>query len=212
MKLISILLLLLSSAVAQDQPFAFSQVADTWQGRNVAPKEILAYVVEFKSPYAIFAHDYYFKPEGIAPGAVATFDLKASKPGHVLWAQFVDGTEWGNHNVGLSNLLRLRPGLLRWLSEMINAYSHGREKEFSVYLASNKETDFFVKYVWIMQQQNGTEGAIGRLRIRLASAAKHDKMLGDSNKQIEAAGQEGKLRHPINRHLSTDFLGWSNEI
>src|SRR6516165_5895287 len=121
MKLISILLLLLSSAVAQDQPFAFSQVADTWQGRNVAPKEILAYVVEFKSPYAIFAHDYYFKPEGIAPGAVATFDLKASKPGHVLWAQFVDGTEWGNHNVGLSNLLRLRPGLLRWLSEMINA-------------------------------------------------------------------------------------------
>ena len=185
MKLISTLLLLLGSSVGQTQPFtfspfAFSQVsAYTWQAKNVASKEILAYVIEFEAPQVTIAsHDYYFKPEGIAPGAVATFDLKASKPGHVLWAQFVDGTEWGNHNVGLSNLLRLRPGLLRWLSEMINAYSHGREKEFSVYLASNKETDFFVKYVWIMQQQNGTEGAIGRLRIRLASAAKHDKMLG----------------------------------
>jgi|SRR5580704_1967662 hypothetical protein len=68
MKLISTLLLLLGSAVAQTQPFAFSEAsAVTWQGKNVAPKQILAYVIEFEVPHTtILAHDYYFKPEGIA--------------------------------------------------------------------------------------------------------------------------------------------------
>jgi len=108
MKLISTLLLLLGSAVAQVQPFAFSQVsADTWQGKNVAPKEILAYVIEFESPHVtVLSHDCYFKPDGIASGAIEVFDdAKASEPGHVLWVQFVDGTEWGDHRIGLSNLL-----------------------------------------------------------------------------------------------------------
>ena len=178
MKLISILLLLLSSAVAQDQPFAFSQVADTWQGRNVAPKEILAYVVEFKSPYAIFAHDYYFKPEGIAPKASEVFDyVKTSEAGRVLWVQFVDGTEWGDHKIGLSEILRHRQPMLQLLTQMVSAYSHGGGKEFSAYLESNKKVDAFVKHIWIMQQQTGTDGAVGHLKIRLDSAAKHDKML-----------------------------------
>ncbi len=51
MKLISTILLLLGSAAAQTQPFAFSEVsAYKWQGKNVASKEILAYVIEFESP------------------------------------------------------------------------------------------------------------------------------------------------------------------
>ena len=180
MKLISTLLLLLGSAVAQVQPFAFSQVsADTWQGKNVAPKEILAYVIEFESPHVtVLSHDYYFKPDGIASGAIEVFDdAKASEPGHVLWVQFVDGTEWGDHRIGLSNLLLHRQPTLRWVSEMVSAYSHGGKKEFSAYLESNKEVDGFVKHVWIMQKQTGTDGALGHLKIRLASAAKHDKML-----------------------------------
>lgn len=179
MKLISTLLLLLGSAVPQNQPFTFSQVsADTWQGKNVAPKEILAYVVEFEAPHTtILAHDYYFKPEGIAPGAIEAFDVKASEPGHVLWVQFVDGTEWGDHRIGLSDLLLHRQPTLRWVAEMVSAYSHGGEKEFSAYLESKKEVDGFIKHVWIMQQQTGTDGALGHLKIRLASAANHDKML-----------------------------------
>ena len=60
---------------------------------------------------------------------------------------------------------------------MVNAYSHGGKKEFSAYLESNKEVDGFVKHVWIMQKQTGTDGALGHLKIRLTSAAKHDKML-----------------------------------
>src|SRR5262249_873325 len=97
MKLISTLLLLLGSALAQTQPFAFSQAsADTWRGKNVSPKHILSHFVEFESPHiTILDHDYYFKPEGIAPEAIEAFDVKASEPGHVLWVQFVDGTEWG---------------------------------------------------------------------------------------------------------------------
>jgi hypothetical protein len=179
-KLISTLLLLLGSAVAQTQPFAFSEVSPyTWQGKNVASKEILAYVIEFESPHVmIVAHDYYFKPEAIAPGAIEVFDqVKASELGHVLWVQFVDGTEWGDHRIGLSDLLQHRQPTLRWVTEMVSAYSHGGEKKFSAYLESNKEVDGFVKHVWIMQQQTGTDGVLGHLKIRLASAAKHDKML-----------------------------------
>lgn len=98
MKLISTFLLLLAPAVAQIQPFTFSQLStDTWQGKNVASKQILAYVIEFEVPQVtIVAHDYYFKPEGIPTGATEVFDfVRASEPGHVLWVQFVDGTEWG---------------------------------------------------------------------------------------------------------------------
>jgi hypothetical protein len=185
MKLISTLLLLLGSSVGQTQPFtfspfAFSQVsAYTWQAKNVASKEILAYVIEFEAPQVTIAsHDYYFKPEGIAPGAIESFDyVKASEPGHVLWVQYVDGTEWGDHKIGLSNILLRRQPMLREITEMVSAYSHGEEKEFSAYLESNKEVDAFVKHIWILQQQTATDGAVGHLKIRLDSAAKHDKML-----------------------------------
>jgi len=177
---VSTLVLLLGSAVAQAQPFEFSQVsADTWQGKNVATKEILACVVRFESPHlTIFSEDYYFKSEGIAPGAVATFDhIKRSEKARVLWVQFVDGTEWGDPNVGRSEVLQHRQPSLRLVSEMVNAYSRGGEKEFLAYLESNKGVDGFVQDVWRMQEQTGTEDTISHLRIRLASAAKHDKML-----------------------------------
>jgi hypothetical protein len=180
MKLISTLLLLLGSAVAQTQPFAFSQVSPyTWQGKNVAFKEILAYVIEFQSPQLTFvAHDYYFKPEGLAPGAIETFDfVKAFEPGHVLWVQFVDGIEWGDHKIGLSKVLERRQPTLRSVAEMVKAYSDGREKEFLAYLESHKERDSLVKHIWIMQQQTGTDGALGDLTIRMDSAAKHGDLL-----------------------------------
>jgi hypothetical protein len=81
-KLISTLLLLLGSAVAQTQPFASQVSAGTWQGKNAASKEILAYVIEFESPHTtIVAHDYYFKLEGVAPGTIEAFDVKASERG-----------------------------------------------------------------------------------------------------------------------------------
>jgi hypothetical protein len=177
---VSTLLLLLGSAVGQTQPFAFSEVSlYTWQGKNIASKEILAYVIEFESPrVTIVAHDYYFKPEGIAPGAIEVFDqVKASEPGHVLWVQFVDGTEGGDHKIGLSDVLQRRQPTLHWVSQMVNAYSRGGQKEFLAYLESNKGVDSLVQDVWRMQEQTGTEDTIGHLRIRLASAAKHDKML-----------------------------------
>jgi hypothetical protein len=91
--------------------------------------------------------------------------------------QYVDGTEWGDHKIGLSNILLHRQPMLREITEMVSAYSHGEEKEFSAYLESNKEVDAFVKHIWILQQQTGTDGAVGHLKIRLDSAAKHDKML-----------------------------------
>ena len=180
MKLISTLLLLFGSALAESQPFEFSRVsAYTWQGKNVSSKEFLAYVIEFESPHVtIVAHDYYFKPEGIPAGTIEAFDfVKASEPGHVPWVQFVDGTEWGDHKIGLSDILLKREPMLRSVSRMVSAYSHGGEKEFSAYLESNKDVDAFVKHIWIMQQQTGTDGALGHLKIRLDSAAKHDKML-----------------------------------
>lgn len=183
MKPISTLLLLLGSAVAQTQefalgPFAFDEVSPyTWQAKNVATKEILAYVIRFEAPPVTLAHDYYFKSKGIAPGAIEVFgQVNESKAGTVLWVQYVDGTEWGDRQVA-SRLLQSRQPMLRMIAEMVSAYSHGGEKEFSAYLESNKERDGFIKYIWLMQQQTGTDGAVGHLKIRLDSAAKHDKML-----------------------------------
>lgn len=83
----------------------------------------------------------------------------------------------GDHRIGLSKIVSRRQPLLRSVSEMVSAYSHGGNKEFSAYLDSNKEVDAFVKHIWLMQQQTGTDGAIGHLKIRLDSAAKHEKML-----------------------------------
>ena len=170
------LFLLLGCALAQSQPFEFSEAsADTWQGKNAASKEILAYVVEFRSSqYKLFSNDFYFKSEGVAPGEVETFEVKASEPGHVLWVQFADGSEWGDRR---SDLLTHRKTLTHLASEMMNAYSHGGEKEFLAYLEANKGVDGFVQHVWRMKDQDGTESAIDNLRNRLASAAKHDKML-----------------------------------
>ena len=93
--------------------------------------------------------------------------------GYSLWT----APKWGDPNIGRSEVLQHRQPSLRLVSEMVNAYSRGGEKEFLAYLESNKAEDGFVQDVWRMQEQTGTEDTISHLRIRLASAAKHDKML-----------------------------------
>jgi hypothetical protein len=197
MRLATLILLFVTQALAQaTQPMTFQQLqSGEWQGKNITSKEILAYVVEFESTHTRFAHDYYFKRQGIIPNGLEDFELpplprlQKEPPipmtgGKVLWVQFVDGTEWGEHALG-EKLLSIRQPMLHLISQMIDAYGRGGEEGFSQYLATAKTSadateSGFATHIWIMQQQSGTEGAVGHLKVRLQSAAKHDKTLLES--------------------------------
>jgi hypothetical protein len=195
MRLSTLLLFFVTSAFAQvSQPMTFQETrSGQWQGKNIAPKEILAYVVEFESTHTRFIHDYYFKPEGVMPNTLEDFTPlqppqlpppgKAQMTGgKVIYVQFVDGTEWGDHPIGEEKLLRERKPRLRLIADMVDAYSRSGDKGFSDYIETAKTSDnildrSFAKHVWMMQQQSGIDGALGFLKMRLASAAKHDKTL-----------------------------------
>jgi hypothetical protein len=65
------------------------------------------------------------------PNAIEDFTLlspPSRKPrpiaitgGKVIYVQFVDGTEWGDHAPGEEKLLRNRQPLIRLISEMVGA-------------------------------------------------------------------------------------------
>jgi hypothetical protein len=196
MRLMTLILLFVTQALAEGtQPISFQQLqSGEWQGKNVTSKEILAYVIEFDSTHTRFSHDYYFKPQGLVPNALEDFERPPQSSqkappipmtgGKVLYVQFVDGTEWGDHAVG-EPLLNNRQPMERLISQMVDAYSQGGEKGFSDYLATAmKSSDVtesgFATYIRMTQQQSGIEGALGHLKIRLQSAAKHDKTLLES--------------------------------
>ncbi len=175
--LVVAMLLLMGSALAQTQPIALVEVNGNWQGTNVTSKEILAYVVNLSNPhYTILEHDYYFKPHGVQPGALEhmhTFD-----PNHqaqVLWVQFVDGTEWGDHTVG-QNLLNQRGPLLQEMNAMIDAYSKGGDKGLSDYIAAARNDDYFALSMAREQKRAGVDGVVGRLKVNLSSVAEHEKV------------------------------------
>ena len=126
------------------------------------------------------AHDYYFKPDGVKPGDDEIFDfVDPTVAGHVLWVRYVDGEEWGDHDMGQAKVLIHRQTIAKIISDMVNAYAHGGDKECSAYLQSNAEPDNlgWISRMKTVQKQSGTEGAIGYLKVRLESATKHAKML-----------------------------------
>lgn len=195
MRLMTLILLFVTQAFAQStQPISFQQLqSGEWQGKNVTSKEILAYVVEFESTHTRFAHDYYFKPQGLVPNGLEDFaHPPRSSPkappitmtgGKVLYVQFVDGTEWGDGAIG-EPLLSNRQPMVRLISQMVDAYSQGG-KASSDYLAaamksSNATESGFATHIWMMEQQSGIEGALRHLKVRLQSAAKHDRTLLES--------------------------------
>lgn len=93
-------------------------------GKNVSGKEILLYVVRF-DPVCFrqgiapqqYQHDWFFKEHGILDGESVPFPLEldsdhdgvnpnvavSSLPATVLYVQFADGSEYGNHDAGMFN-------------------------------------------------------------------------------------------------------------
>jgi hypothetical protein len=180
MKKSVVLLLLAGCAVAQSaSPFRMNELADgSWQGVNVTSQEILAYVVNFTNPhYTILEHDYYFKPNGVLPGALEHMhNFDPNHQAQVLWVQFVDGTEWGDHTVG-QNLLNQRGPLLQEMNAMIDAYSKGGDKGLSSYIASAGNADGFALSMAEQQKRAGVDGVLARLKVNLSSAAQHANAL-----------------------------------
>jgi hypothetical protein len=179
LKVLSTFLIVVGSMMAQSQqPIALTKIGkNLWQGKNVSGKEILAHVTKFENPHlTIYTHDHYFRPDGLMPDAVESFEeVDDANIASILWVQYVDGTEWGDHEVGRTEVINNRGPQLQRVTEMVGAYEHGGDKELSDYLFSHKEPD--VQHMLRTQQRAGMDGVLGRMKMFLSSAAKHDKTL-----------------------------------
>jgi hypothetical protein len=190
MKITATILLLvgcLFAQVVQDtsaagSPMTFSDTVDAKNivARNVSNKEILAFSIKFSSAAAY--HDYYFKPDGIVPGASETITLDFPQAqGRVAYIQFVDGSEWGDITEA-SHFLTQRPAALQVISQMVDAYAKGGEKGIVALLNANPTskdeiTHGLAIHFQTMLAESGIDGVIFHLKSRLASAAAHDKTL-----------------------------------
>lgn len=180
MKELSVVLLLLAGcALAQTQPISLAATNGVWQGTNTTSNEILAYVVVFQNPhYTLYSHDYYFKPHGVLPGAVERMDMiDYATEGTLIWVQYTDGTEWGDHAIGQQQVLSRRGPLLNEMKGMVDAYSQGGDKGLSDYIASAGNADGFALSMAEQQKRAGVDGVIGRLKVNLSSAAQHSNAL-----------------------------------
>lgn len=164
--------------------------------KNTASIEILAYVARVKSVNAAnigslnIRHDYYFKPAGVAAGGtVEAFDLTRVKPSFAtadtinattLYVQFVNGTEWGDHAVGLA-WISTRNECKVLLSDLTAAYQQGGVGSVDAKLRQVvKSPDYGV-----MMKYNATHlsmlpsdpDRLAEINSRIVSAAKHDKAL-----------------------------------
>src|SRR5262249_39698313 len=77
--------------------------------QNVSNKEILAYAIDFSG--LVTGRDLYFNKDVFGPNTTSVltelpedFHQPPTIHAHVLWVQFVDGTEWGDPKAG-ENLL-----------------------------------------------------------------------------------------------------------
>jgi hypothetical protein len=175
--------LFFASAMTADKYWANNVTA-----QNVSTKEILAYVIEYNGNFGD-QHDLYFGRGGFTPGATQvitewpsdTPKLPDTLQAKVLYVQFVDGTEWGDHSAG-EKLLQSRQGSLQFMSNLIAAYNKGGEAAFMTLLNQTHENS--TDMVWgmsvhflKMKTEMGMAGVLQHIQMKLASAAKHDKTL-----------------------------------
>src|SRR5437762_2065769 len=136
MKIIAVVVLLVGTLFAQSavkdvspagSPIAITGDTTNVAGKNVSSKEILAYFISFKSDGTFnYSHDNYFST-GVAPGGEAMIapltsedgiDLSVPVNAIVTYVQFVDGTEWGEHDEGIK-ILAIRSLLLQFNKHML---------------------------------------------------------------------------------------------
>jgi hypothetical protein len=175
-KLSFVVLLLAGCMLAQTvQPISLVATHGVWKGTNTTSKEILAYVATFDNPhFTLYSHDYYFKPHGVLPGAVEHMDMvDPANSATLVWVQYTDGKEWGDHVMGQQALSRRGP-LLQKMKAMVDAYSRGGDKGLSNYISSTENNDDFSESMAREQKRTGVDGMLGRLKIHLSSAAQHD--------------------------------------
>jgi hypothetical protein len=140
----------LTDVSAPDNPFPLNETKtlNDFVGKNVADKEILAYIVRVDQNMT-FQWDFYFKPEGVKPGEVAhiadltrtlsytrgqiynpaTGEVSEIPPrpiksleGKVLYVQFIDGSQWGDRKLG-EHVLKNREAIYNLLLGARAAYN-----------------------------------------------------------------------------------------
>jgi hypothetical protein len=200
MKIIAVLVLLAGTLFAQSavkdvspagSPIAITGDTTNVAGKNVSSKEILAYFISFKSDGAHnYSHDNYFST-GVAPGGEAMIapltsedriNLSVPVNATVTYVQFVDGTEWGDHDEG-TKILEIRSLLLQFNKEMLASATSGLT-DFTRLLTTTENDTTQEPSVRGMAagmrrrlDEVGLSGVIFQIRKRLIQAAAHDKTL-----------------------------------
>jgi hypothetical protein len=115
--------------ISVGSPLSLTGTSENVLGTNTASKDILAYVVVFQDNL-IFRGDHYFKSTELKAGATDTIielrppvhlDLSVPVRAKVTFAQFVDGSTWGDAGSGLPMLLD-RVEISHFLVRMSDAY------------------------------------------------------------------------------------------
>lgn len=104
--------------------------------------------------------------------------------------QFVDGTEWGDHKIGLSNVLLRRQPMLRVITKMVSAYSPEGERKLPG-LSGGKQGGGAVAFVVVVRSLSvpfiGKPGRVRPKQIKWAIRAQ--------DPSLERLSSEGIVRN-----------------
>jgi hypothetical protein len=198
-KMIAAIILLAGTLFAQTpiqdisvgSPLSLSGTSENVLGTNTASKDILAYVVVFQDNL-IFRDDHYFKSMELKAGATDTIielrpplhiDLSVPVRAKVTFAQFVDGSTWGDAASGLPMLLD-RVEISHFLVRMSDAYTKNGQAGFLQLMNVTKQDNqqppavrTMATHMLSLQSTTGMTGVLTEINGRLSAAAKHDKMM-----------------------------------
>jgi hypothetical protein len=160
--------------------------------KNVASKDIIAFVVSYGPNSFTFNRDFYFQPAGIAPGATRPMvELGVLPPkllsqftsGTLIYVQFVDGTEWGDLSSGHQSIAN-RKAYLALDSQVVSAYGTGGQSAVEALLNStandpqqNPDVSGMASTLLSIEKNKGIDWLLNDVNLELTSAAAHDKTL-----------------------------------
>ena len=155
--------------------------------KNVSSKEVLAFDIVFNGSFGA-SRDFYMGDEGFMPESTEVVTeiaedqtLPPTLQARVLWVQFADGTEWGDHTAGIGVLMN-RKAYRDFMAQVVNTYSTGGDA--LALITSTKQNDQANPMVIAMathfldlSKSGKWAMVIQHIQGKLANAAKHDKQL-----------------------------------
>jgi hypothetical protein len=171
--------ILVGTVFAQTAPITLNLSSGHLVAKNTSSKEVIAFVIQYDSkkqaPNNTLAHDFYFKPHGVAPAELRGLnDDLPSEAGDVtraklLFTQSVDGSIWGD-STAAAEMLSQRGPMKQFYQAALASYEQQGEAAFLDRL--NQETEFrgHAMHLLQVQKQAGTQAAVNMVKERLVTA------------------------------------------